>query len=178
MSQAPYIPTEAEARRLNKFVREREGGDASAAGDDSPTFQPGRAVRQFRVLRVEADAVICRMISPTSGDLLQTEVAVAKPWHLRQNALDGATKTYADGRAFSWSYSSDRERTATRTSDGETNDEVVTPDYIPGDQNGGDDQGEIITAIRLDTGLTDGDDRRIKWQDLNDAGRFWATKSE
>lgn len=88
------------------------------------------------------------------------DVFVAKPWELRPSVTAVGPQTY--------SYSTDRERTATEGSDNET--QVIVPDYV-------DDESVIFACRALNTGVVGPSSVSVRWLDLNVAGRGWAKKS-
>lgn len=148
----------------NSLVR-RSGNNVVL--DAVPDFsRTPRQVLFFKVVNPEADDVItCHHYNPATGITGAANIVVAKPWAFRLTPFHGNSVTYYNGGTFSFSYSDYATRVATN-GDGETQTQILTPDYWA---------GEVIRAVRGDTGLTYGaNNAHVVWEDLNLAGRYWA----
>jgi len=128
-------------------------------------------LRRFRVKSIENDYLVCRKYNSTADEESATDINVAKPYELRRTPFDGETITYINAQQISYSYTSQRERTATEVSPGSDSEtQVMTPDYWV--------DCEIIAAIGIygTTGVTVSG-TLLQWEDLNTAGRFWAKEA-
>lgn len=134
---------------------------------DGPAAPP--VIRYMRVQSVEADYITAIAYNPATDTEIGAEISVAKPYGIRQTPFDGQTISYDDGTSLSYSYSTQRKRTATDTSDSSTEEQVVTPDYFVDDE---------IQAMRMNTGLQDTSGNDIMWVDMNTmTPRYWATEA-
>lgn len=131
----------------------------------------------FRLQSVSADYVTARRYYPDDDTVASVDEAIAKPPLLRQTRLDGTTGVSYSGwsETFDYSYTDGRERTSTRTSDSDTQTQVLTPDYMLDDGTGA---GEEILAIPVPTGVTDGNGDKIGWQMVELHGRYWGQISD
>ncbi|MCP4539826.1 MAG: hypothetical protein GY832_22025 [Chloroflexi bacterium] len=126
----------------------------------TPTTTAAQQIQAFQVKAAgwQNDYLQCTAYDQVNA-AAQGDVNVAKPWELRRTPFDTETITYANAQSITYTYSSQRERSATDGTYTET--QLVTPDYA---------EDEIILAIRGNTGVTDA----LGWTDLNVAGRQWA----
>ena len=118
-----------------------------------------------QVVAAYGDYLECTYYDPVA-DVAGATVYIAKPFMLRQTPFDGETITYLDGSSITYAYTTQRERAADDGVDSET--QVMTPDYYV---------GEVIRATRGNTGVVDGDTKRLGWEDMNTCGRFWAKEA-
>lgn len=127
-------------------------------------------LRKLKIVSASNDHVVCNPYDADNDATGTDTVNVAKPFELRHTPFHGATIAYPDGNGdITYSYSSQRARTASRTIDGDTLTEtqIVIPDYWVGD---------IIVAARSligGTGVTVSGTVLV-WEDINTAGRMWA----
>ena len=141
-------------------------------GVASPPSQVGvkihQTVKRFIVKSVQDDYITCNeMFDDRIGE---ADVLIAKPYLLRKTPFDGTD----DGRnGYTYAYSTvsgyeHTERTSTKTEDDSTEDQIVTPAYVVGD--------EIWAMCNPvgGTGVTDADGKQIVWLDQNYDGRQWA----
>ena len=112
---------------------------------------------RFAVVTVAGDYLTCNRLDGL-GNAATTAVNVAKPYLLRNSMTARGSATY--------SYSATDTREA--TVGGDTEDQVVVPSYIAGDE---------IFAYRLPQGGT-GVDGAPLWLDANSDARAWAKASE
>lgn len=116
----------------------------------------GVRVQRFQLVSVGTDHLVCRLLD---GATVGTEdVLVAKPYLLRASITARGGLTY--------SYSSSTARTADDGSS--TEDQVVTPAYVAGDEI-------IATLVRGGTGVTVAG-VPLLWREINE-GRAWAQVS-
>ncbi len=169
-NSTPYWLTYGEAKQLARDIADLKRDMAALKKSPGSQGQGGEHYRHrhFRVVSTHDDYLTCRLHLSASDETLSDDIAVAKPWHMRQSVFDGNTITYDDGSSYSYSYTSASARTVTDTSDSTTQDQVLVPDYIPGVS-----AGEIIIAVSGNTGLTDSNGDPITWTELNNAPRGW-----
>ena len=122
-------------------------------------------VKQFRVVSVQADYLICNEWNGNAAGTVAFNVA--KPYLLRNSvtAWNGLTFTFDAGVT---------ERVATRTSDSETETQVVVAAYAV------DDVIYAVRRVKGGVGVTvtiDGEDEVLDWLDMNVDGRQWAKKT-
>lgn len=119
--------------------------------------------KRLTVVSVGADYIACRAPADQSGNT-QATVYVALPYMLRRTPFDGASRN-----GISYSYSSNTARTA---DDGSaTEDQVIVPSYVAGD--------EILATRGLSGGTgvvvtIEGVDVTLDMIDLNVDARAWA----
>ena len=118
-----------------------------------------------QVVAAQNDYLECKIydeVSATAG----VTIFVAKPWMLRRTPFHGATITYLNGQSITYTYVSQRERTANDGATSET--QVMTPDYYV---------GEVIDVIEKRTNVALPDGSKATLQDRNTCGRFWAQEA-
>lgn len=152
--------------RFNDIVKRVNSVTGGVNGPRQKTLDlPQHAIFQrFRISSIEADYLVCNPINTEDDSVTDAIVYVAKP-PLLQNieSWNGITYTYADAQT----------RTATEGSD--TEDQVVVPAYVEGDDI------IAISNIICGTGVTredGGDELQIEWMDINFDGRAWAKDDE
>ncbi len=139
--------------RIPKFV----AGDnvtitqTAARVNIAALLESGSSLEAFEVVAEYGDYLECLNGTAT--------VYVAKPWMLRRSPFDGLTVN-----GVSYEYSAVNTRTASNDDDSET--QVITPDYFA---------GEVILVVGRSTGITTDAGLSIEWEDVNTAGRCWAT---
>ncbi len=117
-----------------------------------------QAIGRFQVIADQGDYLTCYSYS---GDAVTSSVInVAKPYLLRKTPFDGSSRN-----SISFVYSSNSARTATS---GDTEDQVIVPSYVAGDEI------LAVTNIVGSTGVRDSGNKLITWDDLNRDGRAWA----
>ena len=166
--------SDPELRRLGSRMAQLEGEPARAS-----------APQAFRLKRVEADYLVCRLL--IDGEEIGPCVSISKAPALRQSAFDGETLEFVieDGtddppsQTFEYDYFSPTYRTVT-DGDSNTEDQTVIPRWLP--------DFDVIFAVRVGgLGLTapqlddagevideDADEMPIVLQALNLDGRAWA----
>ncbi|GAG50176.1 unnamed protein product, partial [marine sediment metagenome] len=123
-------------------------------------------VQRFRVKSQSNDYLTCRTWNPLvdSGEEGSVNIKVAKPYLLRRTPFDGESITYGE-QTIDYSYTSSHERHADDGVDDE--DQIIVPAYFVDDE---------ILAVRNMAGGSGIDE--IIWEDINNAGRFWAAVAE
>jgi hypothetical protein len=138
---------------------------------------------QFRVVEERDDYLICTGFDPNaknpfsevtpsafrSGELMK----VAKPWELQRTLWDGATVTIGDTE-YTYDYSDTEIGVRTAESDGgEEEQRIDLPYLLEGRET-------YITAVQIrknaavdGTNIEDEEGTRLRWMDLNVAGRHW-----
>jgi hypothetical protein len=98
-------------------------------------------------------------------------IYIAKPYLIRSKPFDAKT-------VGGISYITKDQTTREATQDSETEIQTITPSYIA---RAGSTPGEIITAIKCNTGMSTGSGESLKaidWLDLNTGGRCWALNED
>lgn len=179
MAEEPvYQLTLSEAKRVSeqlKTLRRDVEGLLKRAKQGQQGSAEHYRYKHFRVMSVEDDYLVCRIYLQASDETRPDDIAVAKPYGLRKTPFDGETIEYTDGTTLSYSYTSQRERTATDTSDSSTETQVVAPDYFTSEPAGQD--GTVILAVAGHTGMTDNGGDPILWTDINNDVRGWVKES-
>lgn len=133
---------------------------------------------RVRVKEIKDDHLVCKLFIPDAATGKQEDtpdIFVAKPFELRKTAFDTKTFTYPNGQNITYTFASSvqDERTADDGTDTET--QIMTPQYFV--------DTEIIAIRGIDgsTGVTITvtdvvEPIRLEWEDINNAGRFWAKK--
>lgn len=120
-------------------------------------------IRTAKIIDVFDDYLECKWYSPRTEYLHSVTVFIAKPFILRQTPFDGVGDlTFDNGDTISYVYDTYRLREADDGSN--TEDQVVTPDYIANEQ---------ILVVFGATGVTVGG-VPLMWSDINTAARAWA----
>ena len=149
--------TAATVNEIIGAVRRVQGG-VKPPQQVKPTASPQSNVRQFEVVGVRTDYLICNAFDGTNAG---AEFAVAMPYLLRRTPFDGSSRN-----GISYDYTSATARTATQDTTTET--QVIVPSYVAGD---------IIYGVKGVIGGTDtydADDAAVEWLDMNVDGRAWA----
>ena len=156
------------ARTLNEVVDEvnriGKGVNAPAQKSSDSKGKSAASMRQFKILSIEADHLICNTFDGTAQGT--ENFKVAKSYLLRQTPFDGETRA-----GLSYVYSASTTRVATLV---ETETQVVVPSYVVSD---------IIYAAKQVKGgvgvtvTTDGVTEKLEWLDLNIDGRAWAKQT-
>ncbi len=140
------------------------------------------SLEAFEVVAVYGDYLVCAPADALNDegvvdvdDLSDERIYVAKPWILRKTPFDGMTWNeieyeYSEtGGDFSRTAYQDRD-----TDDEVSETQIITPDYMMRDTEN-ELSGEIILAVERTTGVETDDGVAISWEDVNTAGRCWAT---
>jgi hypothetical protein len=148
------------AAQLNRLVTNVNRGHGGA---ESPRQVPGRwpvgLIVQANVVEQGGDWIkVLTWDGATEGT---TEIVVAKPYLLR--------RSITSWNGISYTYTSDSERTATKSPDSET--QVIVPAYVA------DDILYIVRVSQFGTDVDDPDGNPVYWLDLNVDGRAWAKKA-
>lgn len=142
------------------------------SGDPRYQFASPAAARQFYVIEVHNDYLICHLIK-RSGEVDTTDITVAKYPEVQKSEYDGASVTDPiDGTTvWSFSFSGTQTRVVTKTGGGET--QVIVPRYVPA---GGAWPGSRITAAPCKNSIKDdgGGSITARWIELTN--RAWAKK--
>lgn len=151
-----------------------------------PEFRLG----QYRVLEERDDYLICTGFDPNAKNPL-SEVTpsafrsghflkIAKPWELQRTLWDGQTVEIG-GVEYTYEYSDSEKgvRTATDEDGNEEEQRIDSPYLLEGYET-------FITAAEIRKSaavdgmdnVTDDDGTRLRWMDLNVAGRHWKSASD
>lgn len=130
----------------------------------------GFRVALLTVTDEQHDYLVCEGFDPNKGKNV-SGLHVAKPYHLQKTPFHGQTITVG-GQELTYDYTGMGERTV--TSGAEEEDQQITPNYF---------DDEVLVCVRAkvrgsdSTGDEDADGKKIRWVDLNSAGRAWATEA-
>ena len=135
---------------------------------ENTAIQPAnlRRIAHAEVKGFQNDYLECYYYDPINSATSTQTVNVSKPYELQRTPFHGVTITYPNAQEIEYTYSSERQRTADDGSSSET--QIVTPMYWV---------GCVITMTQGNLGFDDGSGDPVYWEDLNTAGRHWATSS-
>jgi len=137
-----------------------------------PKSSAGAVVQMFSIRYVYSDYLWC--FTWDGENRGEEGIAVLKPWLLRESPFDNGVERL--GITYEYSgFPQLQTRVATRTSDSETEDQIVVPFYRA---HLNADEADIIFAISGVLGGLDDDVQaaaaEATWLDLNTDGRMWA----
>jgi len=169
------------ATDVGKRIASGPGMSVQALGEQvgvRNTRREGKGVRKpafAKVVSVHDDYVLCKFYNPVS-DTEGDEVLVAKPFVLRRSPFDGQTITYVTGQIIEYTYDDESSPEYTRMAEDtvteEAEEQFLLPSYFV---------GEVLRIVPGNTGVTVGEGESavgIGWEDINTAGRMWATEGE
>jgi hypothetical protein len=152
------------------------------AGKDSTLPRVENYLRQFVVLQVMADVLLCvpftqeddgngnlkpHIYDPNYAQGTVGQMYVAKPYQLQQTPFNGKSVTL-NNVSVSFQYNGVGARLA--FGGGVSESQVIVPDYF---------QGDIVLACRATTGYItpNTNNTPVLWMDINSAARAWAVSS-
>ncbi len=167
------------AAKLNRAIRliNRNAASLQPAQQVVRTPSPtGITVQMFVIRVVKSDYLLCRTWdSEARGD---SDIKVLKPWFLRKKPFHG-TSSSTDRLGIRYIYEAAdaaQQRTATRLSDSETEDQIVVPTYRAHSTSA--TLADKIFGIRGVIGGFDDDvfasAEDAEWMDMNLDARMWA----
>lgn len=155
----PVMLTQSAAKRTATAVRQILGESPPTPGTPSEAPRDFGYNSAFTITAINDDTLTCTQVA--SG---KTEILVAKDYLNRRTPFDGAGR---DG--FTYVYSDAQTRVSTKTADSSTEDQVITPAYVVGD--------EVLACSIGGPTLSDDDELdEVRWVEITT--RCWAKVAE